>query len=257
LNSQSAGLQQINWDGKDNDGNLVARYFYDVNIQANNGSPSDSWESSDGGNSSYYVTSSGKTGVYPTGFSPYKNIPVRIDCDMLDWAVRQVDVIDSDSSSQIKCIANRMLKPGWNSFEWYGYGNDGKLCKQKYNVYFHLPSIVNKGSVLVYYNDMITNLRCNPYRIIALNDEASVISYTLACSSKVTIKIYDPEGIPFTLMDKKQQNAGRQEVILHGTSDPLKSNGMYLSKEGIYRIEVKIENSNLNESKEGSITVYR
>lgn len=262
----AGGPYEVVWDCKDDNGYLVERYFYDVKIEADNGVQTDSWISPDGDNTSYYPRSTDRIKVHTDKFDAYKNIPVEIECDMLDWTTRKVDVVQKGCSGcRINRVCDRLLKPGWNSFDWYGYWdngvNTGKFCQQPFDVYYHVPGVVNKGAVLVYYEDLLKNLHCNPSRILLMNDEVTNISYDLTCDVNVTIKVYDPDGSSnyFTLLDNVPQIAAEnpQRVVLHGTSNPDDPNSMYLSNEGVYWIEVKVENGNINDKLEGSITVYR
>jgi hypothetical protein len=152
-----------------------------------------------------------------------------------------------------------LLKPGWNTFYWYGRWDVGpdvnQICTEPFDVYFDASYSVKKGAVLVYYDYIISNLRCNPYRIFPLVDEVTTITYDLGCDANVSIDTYDPSGNYFGTLYKQQQ-AGPQEVTWYGTTkEPNDPNSRYISAEGVYRIEVKADKS--SEKLEGSITVYK
>ena len=253
----TVGLHQVVWGGTDANGMFVERYFYDVSVDVNDGQYN--WTSSDHGTTSY--TSTNDYDVNSSGFNPYQNIPVKIACEMDDWYTRKIDVVQDGQQNEDIChiIQDRLIQPGWNSFDWYGYWNvepnTGEMYKGDFDVYFDVAGNVNKGAVLVYYPELLTSLRCNPYRILPLADEVTTITYDLACDANVAIDTYDPDGNYFGTLTEEQQ-AGPQEVIWYGTTkDPNDLNSRYISTEGVYRIEVGIEN--MSEKLEGSITVYR
>jgi hypothetical protein len=175
---------------------------------------------------------------------------------MLDWAKRKIDIVrDTDSSSVINHICDRLLAPGWNTFYWYGRKDNNDICTDDWDVYFHTPTPVKKGAILVYYGDLISNLSCNPYRILSLSDEAALISYDVAYDANVTITVTGPDS--FKLLDNVTQTPANnpQHVVLHGTSN--NSAGVYLSKEGVYKIEVEVKVGGMIEKHYRSITVYR
>ncbi|MHC4122459.1 MAG: hypothetical protein ACYSSI_02710, partial [Planctomycetota bacterium] len=273
------------WDGFDNNSVIVERYFYDTKIDANDGEGNSlNWTYPDGGDTS---GSDVDTSIDFSDYNPYQNIPVEIVTDQDDWSTRQIDIVkgcvDGNcpggmTETQYKehlhanpndyrichiSTSENVLEPGDNTFYWYGrWGQDiddpnaGKLCEEPFDVYFDIPAGVNRGAILVYYTDALSNLSCNPYRVIPTNDEVATISYYLACDANVTIKITDPDGNYFNLRDSEPQDPNYYEIVWYGESgDPNSSSTTYFSTEGVYRIEVQIDGT--NKKLEGSVTVYR
>jgi len=275
----SAGvIEQEIWNGTDDNGMIVERYFYDISIDANDGDGNDcSWTPpSLGDSSASYVDN---LVVDFEDFDPYKNIPVEVSCEMSDWCTRNIDIVKdgydddadyflgNDKDRIYHLCKDRLLKPGWNTFYWYGRwgadvndpnaGPDRKICEEAFDIYFDVLDQVKKGMVLVYYDEPIANLRCNPYRVIPTYDEITTITYDLPYNANVTIDIYDPDGNYFgTLVDDQLQSAGTQEVVWHGMNkDPDDSNSRYIISEGIYRVE--IQRSDAADKLEGAVMVYR
>lgn len=319
-NTVTAGLIQAVWDGTGDDGWIVERYFYDVNIDADDGDYT--WTSLDGetshdpnlfvpfGLANYFEYD---YNVDSNDFDPHKNIPAKIECRITypnsappppsphQWWTRSIDIVKvghsadyfegNDDDRIYHLVKDRLLEPGWNTFYWYGRwgddvndpnaGPDHKICKEPFDVYFDVGGNVTSGVVLVYYEEPISNLRCNPYRILPIIDEVTTITYDLSCNANVTIDIYDPDGSYFgTLLKDEPQTAGLKKVVWYGKEDGISSdpetnydpnlryiddegvyltehdpNMRYITDEGVYRIEVGIDD--VNEMLEGAITVYK
>jgi len=274
---------QAVWDGTDGGGDIVEKSFYDIKINASDGNGhSTSWTSPDGGN-----TLAGDTlyDGYPypaipvvelSDFDPYTNIPVEIQFIVNDWALLGVDIIKYShpgySDLQLAqepekyrirhIVKNRLFCPGEQILYWDGRwgadvndpnsGPDRKICQEAYKVFFNIATGVNRGSIVVYYEDALSNFKCNPYRVIPLHNEITTITYDLAYDANVTIDIYDPDGSLFrSLLSSEAQTQGVPEVVWDGKGD----SGEYPSKEGIYLIEVKIDST--NEKLQGAVAVYR
>jgi hypothetical protein len=271
-------LAEAVWDGSDDGGDIVERTFYDVKIDVDSGQHI--WNSPEGQDTPYNMSSTITADVNVTNFNPYKNIPAVISCNMSDWVKKKIDIVKSDyaqadfisgDKARIYHVSkNRLLSPGWNTFYWYGcWGDDiidisdpcmaGMICEDEYFVYFASGEGIRTGAVAVYYEDLLTDLRCHPYRIFPLNDEVTTITYDLAADANVTIDVYDPDGQYFvTLLNSAAQDANAQQVKWYGKDgDPNSSNSRYISKEGVYRIEVEAQFGNVSEKREGSITVYK
>jgi hypothetical protein len=266
-------LNEAVWNGTDANGLVVERYFYDVSINANDGDGnSTNWMSLVGPQS--YVEPRSYS-VDTTDFNPYKNIPVEITSNIPDWVTHKIDIVKdghtysyfvgNDDDRICHLIDDRLVGPGENTFYWYGrWGDDindpnaGTVCTEAFDVWFKTPlGKVKKGAVLVYYDEPLSNLRCNPYRVVPIYDEITTITYELACDVDITIDIYDPDGNYFgTIFNNVTQTKGTQEIVWYGKDgDPNDPNGRYISSEGVYSIEVKTADPSY--TLEGSITVYR
>ncbi|MBN1795297.1 MAG: hypothetical protein JW804_01360 [Sedimentisphaerales bacterium] len=254
----------VTFDGKDDNGYIVDQYFYDIRIDANDlNGHSAVWDSPDGV-ALFIISQTGK--VYSGDFDPYKNIPVEITRDIYIWGKSGIRIVKHDDHDVIiyKGDFKKFTGPGTKSYFWYGRWdsapndpNYNKICTEEFDVWFLSAGTVDKGVILVYYDDFLTNLRCNPYQVIPTYDEVTTISYNLLADANVTIDITDPDGNYFTtLLDNVLQQAGHQEVVWHGTdTDPNDSNSRRISKEGIYMIEVYI--NGMDEKITGSITAYK
>jgi len=275
-NITSYELNQVVWDGTDTNNTIVQRFFYDVNITVySSDSNTYYWTSPDGGSTS---CSAGGYLWDSNDFNAYRNIPVIVGCEMTDWCTRKIDIVKdgyepedltgNDYHRIYHLVRDRLLNPGWSTFYWYGrWGTDiididdpndaGQICQEAFDIFFEVCVNVNKGVLLVYYDEPISGLRLNPYRVVPTFEEVTTISYFLTHDANVSIDIYDPDGNYFgTLVDDELQQAGLREVVWHGTDgDPNDADSRYTSIEGVYRVEVRI--SDVNEPIEGSITVYK
>jgi parallel beta-helix repeat protein len=247
------------WDGTHNNvgTTIVERAFYHIRLLDDDNSDTPLWVSTDAEQTSPISVS---TDSDDSSFDPFANIPVEITTEVSDWCRQTIDVVKSwDSESSIYHVSsNRLLEQGSTTFYWYGHlgvgSNTGKVSSCLFGVDFDTPVSINKGPVLVYYDEPLSDLRCNPYRIISTNNEVCKITYELKYGVDITIKIYDPDGDFITLLDSDAQTVGQKEVIWDG-KDPDDPDGKYILKEGVYRIEVKCEDT--GEKLDGSITVYK
>ena len=230
--------------------------FYDVQIIATaDGDSSDiiTWSSLDMSSTSPTQTSTYWDTAYDKA-NIYKNIPLEITSEVSDWCKQSITVIKDDASSTPICnvITERLLKPGSNTFEWYGMWNTststykGRICREDYTVTFATPSEVEKGAVKIYYDPLIQNLRCTPYRVISSNNEVSRIYFDLLCDADVIVKIYDPSDSLFASI------MGQQSPIQW---DGMDDNGRHISVPGLYVVEVCVDHT--DEKVQGKLTVHK
>lgn len=255
---------QVNWNGKDVLGRYAVKYFYDVRIDADDGDGNNvTWYSPDGC-SKYIIAQLGT--VDAANFNPYKNIPVEITRKIDLWGKGSVRIVATDDVSDVIYDGDyeHFIGPWTQSYYWYGHcgvgasdPNYGKINTKEYNIFFGDAGPVNKGAVLVYYDDLLSNMRCNPYQVVPTYDEVTTISYDLSADASVTIDITDPDGNYFaTLLDNTPHQAGHHEVVWYGTDgDPNDPNSVKTFTEGVYLIEIYVEGS--DEKIMGSITAYR
>jgi len=245
------------WDSRDYSENLVERAFYDMKIEVDTGSGRTFlWESEPGEVKSGQVLNDVTD---KSTYNPYKNIPVKIKCEMDGWCTRTIDVKKKYGTEVIHQVINDRLlqpQPEWNNFDWYGRWDAGKLCQDTFEGDFDIPNPVTSGAIVVFYDSLIKNLRCNPYRIIVMNDGITNITYDLTCNVHVTINIYDAtdggNGTFFTTLVNESQTAGFQEVKWNGSNS-----AGYISNEGTYRVEIIATSGSISEKVDGSVTVYR
>lgn len=277
-NVPAGGPYNVTWDGTDESGLYVECYFYNVQIDANNGEYI--WTNPDATELTYFAP---YNGIDSSDFDPHKNIPAKFTFTSTGWLKPEITVWDAQFSvTDINVICpvlnQRLLPPGEHSFYWYGRGGDS-VPNPEYrgNIYegvFYYNETasffpdtaypatgvrVHDGPVLVYYDILLSNLRCHPYRIVPTYDEITKITYDLAADANVSVKVTDPDGSLFvTLVDNEFQTAGSKEVLWRGkTGDPNSPGSRYIYKEGVYRVDVKVENDNINEQLTGVITVFR
>jgi hypothetical protein len=111
------------------------------------------------------------------------------------------------------------------------------------------------------YNHQITDVFCNPTRIIPVFNEISTISYTTSMGNlaewPMTITIYDPDGNKFaTVIDNKTQAAGDNSEVWNGRSgSDSDSTRRYPSKNGAYTVEVRF--SGMRENETQIINLYK
>ena len=269
----TAGLNHVSWDGTDSSGRFVSKSFYNVRINVDDANGHSLIWTSVGSQESWYPSAGGI--VSYSNFDPYANIPLRIDCNNIpDWRFWSIDIVkyiegavpclyNCNPNSYRICHVGRLLKPGNNTFYWNGrWGSDipddpnstsaHNVCQRKFIVFFAIYTYTKKDTVLVYYDDVLSNLKCDPYRIVPVRDEGTAITYNLSCNANVTIDIYDPDNNHYARpLDSESQSAGLDRGVLwDGRGD----GGEYPSKEGVYRVVISTNKS--NDVLEGSILIY-
>ncbi len=251
----TAGQNEVTWNGTiDNStGNIVERAFYHIQIQDD--ASSEIWTSGDAGTTS----PDNNTPQYTAStLKPYENIPLAIVTNESDWCRRTIEITDQATSEKIcDVVVDRLLRPGSNTVFW-----DGRLSRD----FLHAGLVYNdvafddtstadparKGAVLVYYDEQAANLRCNPYRAIGTYNETVAITFELQNTTEISVQIYGPDGESVrTLVDSVQHNAGLNTI----TWDVKADSGKYVAGEGVYAVELKVENT--AESFVGVIKVFR
>ncbi|MHC4618594.1 MAG: right-handed parallel beta-helix repeat-containing protein [Planctomycetota bacterium] len=113
------------------------------------------------------------------------------------------------------------------------------------------------GSVEVCYVHDITNLECNPYRILPLNNEVSHITYDLTTGANMVVTVYDPcDALFTTLVDDELQTQGSHQLTWYGMNkDPNDPTSRYISKDGPYLVRVRFVG--MRESEETTIAAYK
>ena len=110
-----------------------------------------------------------------------------------------------------------------------------------------------RSAQLTYLHD-ITNVNASPYRFIATNNEITTITYDLTVDANMVVAVYDPDGALFRTLSAPE--ADPRHVVWDGRNkDPAQADSRYISKEGVYRIEVKYQG--MREKEDGVVTVYK
>lgn len=250
----SSGSHIQQWDGRDDSGNIVKGAFYNVEIIDTTTSQI-IWTSA-----SAQVTNPTQiiTQINDVEYAPYRNIPLEMISEVDDWALQTIMIYKAGGAIPDDTICtvleDGLLEPGSNTFSWYGYWGDstdgqGKLSTENYEVSFGVLNTVNKGTIVVYYDSLIKDIRCNPYRVIASNNEVTTISYDLAYDSDVTINIYDPVGNLFRTFS--QETGGEKYMIWDGKD----ANGKCIFKSGPYKVECIVDGT--DKKIQGTVTVHK
>ncbi|HBG78397.1 MAG TPA: hypothetical protein DDW84_06065 [Phycisphaerales bacterium] len=184
-------------------------------------------------------------------FDPTKNETVTVKYMLNMNANVVINFTDSgDPNNVTKTIQHSAAAGVIQTAIWDGKDLDGLIFEKKYyDVSISADdgdgnaATYDPGTVQLDYDYGITDLVCNPRRVIATYNEFSTISYNIACDSNVIVSIYDSCGVLFsTLLNNasQQQSQNPQQVIWSPRQgEPNDPNSKYISKEGFYEIEVK------------------
>lgn len=284
---QGPGVHTILWNGRDNSNYFVQPGVYDIyiTVTANGGTETDNWTSTCSGHYEGYM---GDKTVRREIYNPYANLPFIIDMDVSNWYRGNIRSYAADGSTYI--VKDYLFRPGANRVAWDGRWRsvpegtlppgaiDLSIVKTAFSIQYLMSSTyVPKGGLIVHYEQPIQNVRCNPYRILPVDNEVVTITYDLACQANVTVEVHDPTGNHVsTLLDNQPQQAGKQSLYWHGRStlpeDPAQTtpsagivwygpdgntstyDGYYLT-EGDYRIV--ISSQELNTTVIGTVRVCK
>jgi hypothetical protein len=172
---------------------------------------------------------------------------------------------DADTSESVRTIS-REVSAGRTEESWDGKDGTGLIVEDGF---YEMTIDANDGdgnstsfgpvNVEVYYVHDITNLVCNPYRILPLNNEVSKITYDLTTDANMVVTVYDPCGVLFTtLIDDVQQTVASnpQELTWYGRDkDPSDSESRYIAKEGAYLVRVRFVG--MREKEETTVRAFK
>jgi flagellar hook assembly protein FlgD len=169
-----------------------------------------------------------------------------------------ISFTDTDTSETVRTIS-KSAAAGLHEEDWDGKDTSQLIVEDGF---YDVAISANDGdgnsasydaTTEVYYVHDITNLVCNPYRILPMNNEISKITYDLTVDADVAVNIYDSDEILFRTFSVLQGEPN--EVTWDGrdkdASDP---NSKYISKEGLYQIEVKYQG--MREKEETTVNVF-
>ncbi|MHC4648389.1 MAG: right-handed parallel beta-helix repeat-containing protein, partial [Planctomycetota bacterium] len=201
--------------------------------------------------------------VSPSMFDPTQSQEVEVQY----WLNMDADVAVSftdTSTNEVVGLLEEAVVAGANDAEWDGRDSNSLIGERGfYNV--KIDANDNDGNtasygpvpVELYYVHDITNLTCNPYRILPLNNELSKITYDLTTDANMVVAVYDPEGALFTtLVDDELQTQGSPQLTWYGMNkDPNDPDSRYISKDGAYLVRVRFVG--MRESEETTIGAYK
>jgi len=203
-------------------------------------------------------------GISTFRFDPTNNETVTVTYLVNMTANVDVNFTNTDTDDTVYTISQTATAGDVNEAIWDGKDINGEIVEDGF---YGILVNANDGdgneascelpTVELYYVHDISNLRCNPYRIVPLNNEVSKIAYELSCDENIAIEVYDPCGVLFTtLVDAELQTQGSHEVIWYGKDrPPTDPNSRYIAIEGDYLVRVKFVG--MREKEEATIKAYK
>ncbi len=216
---------------------------------------------------------------FPLGEPDLLVLPVRICDNSFDptkgqtveikyWTNKAsgVDKTDLDfintSLSNKTYIINKTSTPGENKYTWNGKETEDFEIVERglYEVEVtvtageEVDENTSASKVDLIYDHLISDLSCNPFRIIATNNEITEITYDTNVEANLSVKVFDPSESEFRVIvdDKSQSPSGNPySYIWSGKND----GGKYISEDGEYRVEVKF--TGMKEKAEEIVGVYK
>ncbi|MHB0946408.1 MAG: right-handed parallel beta-helix repeat-containing protein [Sedimentisphaerales bacterium] len=167
---------------------------------------------------------------------------------------------DNGNSNNIFAIQEYIFG-GMNQLVWDGRDSNGEIFLKSF---FDISVDANDnngstahydaGTAELYYANDIIHISCNPKRILPLNNEVTTVSFDLTCDANAVVNVYTPEDALFRTIHVRKDEPN--EVVWDGknkyANDP---DGRYVSIEGEYRVEVKLEG--MKENEEDIVSVYK
>ncbi len=226
LSEQTAGTYSLVWDGSIYNANPLAPVgAYTIEVYATNNAGSDTDTTTVNVITSNTTTAPNVTNLYatPTPFNPSnENTRVYFTTDK----TADVTVSILDGSSTVKnLVSGTSLSAGTYYYEWNGRDSNGYTMADK--VYTARVTASNTAgsdtestSVEVKTSgsgtcDLITSHYVNPTTFDP-DERDALISYTLARSAEVTVRIKDGSTTIRTLVDHQSQNSGSKTVSWNG-----------------------------------------
>ncbi len=200
---------------------------------------------------------------FPTLFNPTQSGTAAIVYLLNKDATVTVSFTNTTTSEVVRVLADNVTA-GLNTIVWDGKDTSGEIVEKgdysvSINVNDGLGHIINNspGTVELYYVHDISNLYCNPSRIIPANNELTTIGYNITVDANVVIGIYDPCGILFATINEFQRTVSNpQQVIWYGRNKaPENPDGKYPFKEGTYTVKVKF--AGMRENETTTLTIYK
>jgi len=260
LPGQTAGPNNVVWDGKDGGGAVVPLEAYYFTIDATDAAGATD-RYNDPVNPIPNSTTPNATQTTPSlsSFNPYQNDVVQIGYS-LDMAARMTVRITNipNNTTTIHTLVNGVVQlPGSHLEVWDGRLANGTFYQGPFNAFVDVPVVLAENAIVVSHPlGDITNFRTEAYLIQPTHREVSTLTYALSQDASVTITITDPNGSAVrTLLSGVAQSAGPQAIEWDGRTD----SGQIVSVEGVYTVTLTGVDpvSGLSTTRLGVITVYK
>ncbi len=250
----SAGSNSFVWDGKDDNENILPFTTYIYTIEAVDG------ESRRRIYDPVYspVTLTITDPAITSSFDPRKNKVCQISYTLSASVWISLKIFAGNT--EVRSLVNGEPRPAQNNTEfWDGRNNSGNIVgTTSYTVSATSAQILPENIIVIRNAGLqITSLKVEPYLImLPFYNQITTINYSISKESKVTIKIYDPNGnYVCTLQeDTTLRPAGTYSIEWEGTYD----NNNCVSIEGDYRVEVTLTDASDNiVTRNGNVVVYK
>jgi hypothetical protein len=249
-----SGSNTMAWDGKDDDGKFVARGFYDIKVK--NSADAIIWTSSCSGKSKPLAGPLDRDiDDYDFKENRYKNNPIMIISDATDYYRRTIEAKLADGTLVNTIKNNDFFGPDATLVTWSGHWGTGpgihRICNDESSIDFGPLSPITQGLLFVNYQQPISIISVEPYRILASYGENVHITYNLAYDANVTVKLSDKYNNEFYTFTQSQTTG--THTILWGGKD---ESGKLIKIEGEYSMEIS---SSVFQDDHiwGSIVVYK
>lgn len=200
-------------------------------------------------------------------FDPTKSETVTVQYLLNMDANTVITMSDPCDPNLIAAAINQIAVAGVTKYcTWDGIDDNNEIIEK---AYYDISIDANAGDgntadyevgiVELYYDHEITNLGCNPRRVIGTYNEFTTITYDIACDANVSIKIYDPCDLLFLVLvdnETQQYSQNPQQIVWSPRQgEPNDPNSKYISEEGFYEVEVKL--TGMKEKAECNLVVYK
>ncbi len=257
--AQLPGPHTVMWDGRDAGGAVATLEAYYFTIQAVDAlgataNYNDAVTPIPG--STVPTVSSSMPSLLP--FDPYRNdiVPFQYELDAAGRLTIRISSVPNNAT--IHTLLNGGVRTSGSHLEvWDGRLSTGEFYTGVFNIFVDPTQALSENAILVVHPlPAITDFRAEAYLIQPVHREASLLTYTLAQNTTMTITITDPNGSAVrTLLSGVAQPMGPQTIEWDGRTDT----GETVSVEGIYTVTLTGVDpvSGLSAARVGVITVYK
>jgi flagellar hook assembly protein FlgD len=255
----TAGTHCIEWDGKNDKGNLVIDDAYIFVLDAAAGEITDGFLQTE---EPHTVQGSGT--IDPT-YDPYSNDPFQMTYTLPEPA-RLTMTATPLGQSVFTVIPGKPYLAGDHDITWDGRYPSGAIITVGSNVAFSAVSLRPNHFILMGNSPTVGSIQSDPIRIYISYGEYTKLNYTLNQEAYITIKLLPPGVIDYhdpaaiTVQDRVLQNTGDYEMEWDGL-DPVDPEGRtsLMGDEGAYNLAIQARNPATLETKiyYGAINLLR
>jgi len=238
----TAGSHCIEWDGKNENGNLVLDDAYVFVLEASSG------EITDGFIQTEDPHSVPGTGNIDPKYDPYSNDPFQMTYTLPEPA-RLTMTATPLGSSAFTVIAGRPYLAGDLEIIWDGRYPNGGIITVGSIVAFSAVSLRPNHFIMTGNSPAVSSIQSDPFRIYISYGEYTKLNYTLNHEAYITIKLlppgvsdyHDPAAI--LVQDRLLQTIGDYEMVWDGL-DPADANGRtsLMGDDGAYNVGIQARN---------------